>query len=87
MGFIMKWPWYSRHQGSLSLAAGDVSTSSLVPKPGMGMTLHHPLLGLLLSVGGVHHRETLSLPGRMELPCCLDSVRGSWWQPLVTLVL
>lgn len=40
-----------RHQGVLSLAAGDVSASVLVPKPGMGMTLHHPLLGLLLSVG------------------------------------
>lgn len=87
MCFIMKWPWYSRHQGCLSLAAGDVSASSLVPKPGMGMTLHHPLLQLLLSVGGVHHRETLSLLGRMELPCCLDSVRGSWQQPLVTIIL
>lgn len=75
MGFIMKWPWYSRHQGSLSLAAGDVSASSLVPKPGMGMTLHHPLLGLLLSVGECITGRLFPLPGRMELPCCLDSVQ------------
>ena len=54
----------------------------------MGVTLHHPLfLLLLLSVEGVHHRETVSLLGRMELLWCLDTGCRSWWQPLVTIVL